>query len=251
MRVLVLADVHANEEALRAVLAHARQHAVDAALCLGDVVGYGPRPVECIELLREARVLTVMGNHDRDAAGTSEAAPGTRASARLVLEWTRTVLRDEHRAWLLDLPRRAIPDDALVGVHGCYLNPSHITGYVTSTMMEANLRAILEAPDLPKVGLCGHTHQPNASWLTKTDEVVERTPTERVEWPASARAVLVNPGSVGQPRDRDPRASYAVLDVARRFVEVHRVPYAIERTIAALNQAGLPPELGERLKEGA
>lgn len=248
MRIAVFSDVHGNLPALEAVLEEIERLAPDRILCLGDLVGYGAEPAACIRTVRAAADVVILGNHDRDTL-SAQAAPGTHSLARLTQAWTREQLTPEDLFYLESLPHRVLEPCGLVAVHGCYLNDVHVTGYVTSTMLPDNLEAVAAREGWPRVALCGHTHTPLCGWLLGSD-CLEPKIRGRLTWPARARAVLVNPGAVGQPRDGDPRAAFALLDLARRSVEIHRVPYDVDRAVAALRHAGLPASLGERLREG-
>jgi len=247
MAVAVIADVHANLPALEAVLDAIEGLGLTRVVCLGDLVGYNAEPAACIAHIRGRCELVVAGNHDRELA-REEQGNGTRAVARRVLAWTRAALDDDARAWLAALPSHVVTD-ALVAAHGAYLSDVFVSGYVTSTMLEENLRAIAARPGWPTVALCGHTHVSMLGWWDGV-ETTERRGTEGERWSPRARAVLANPGSVGQPRDGDPRAAFGVLDVEARTFTVHRVAYDVDRACAALAAAGLPDELGARLREG-
>lgn len=247
MRVAVIADVHANAPALEAVLAAIAACDAERLVCLGDVVGYNAEPRACVARVRAAADVTVAGNHDVDVVRAGSAA-GTSAHARFVRDWTREQLDQDDLAWLAARPFIA-SESGLVAVHGCYLNPSHYSGYVTSTMLETNLRAVAQHPEWPRVALCGHTHVPMCGWLT-ADGCAEPRFDGRLRWPASARAVLINPGAVGQPRDGDPRAAFALVDPEEQSAELRRVEYDVERSVRMLRSAGLPDALGERLREG-
>ena len=247
MRIAVIADVHANLSALDAVLATIEDEAPDLVVCLGDLVGYNAEPREVTEAVRARCDIVVAGNHDASVAKEIEAL-GTNGPARRAQEWTRSNLDQGALGYLAALPAIAIEDD-FVAVHGCYLNPRHITGYVTSTMVGTNLEAVAGNPGWPTVALCGHTHIPLAGWLAR-GEVVEPPPGVDIAWPDSADAVILNPGSVGQPRDRDPRASFMVVDLARRHAGWRRVEYDIDATCRTIAEAGLPAILAERLREG-
>lgn len=248
MRVAVLADVHANRPALEAVLGALEGTGCDRVLCLGDMVGYHAEPTECVRRIRQVADAGVMGNHDW-AAVRGEAAAGTNEHARHVMGWTRARLPEDCRDYIVSRPACHLDPAGMVLAHGCYLNEVFHRGYATSTMLEANLRAIEANPHWPKVALCGHTHMPLCGWI-EGGEVRESTLREPLTWPVDAAAVLINPGSVGQPRDADPRAAFGVIDLERRRVEVHRVPYDVEETIGALDRAGFARELGARLREG-
>jgi diadenosine tetraphosphatase ApaH/serine/threonine PP2A family protein phosphatase len=247
MRIALIADVHANLAALVAVLKRVREQAPDACVCLGDLVGYNAEPAECIDLLRDAEVAIVAGNHDLDVA-TGGRASGTAAVAAIAQEWSRGALGDRHRAFLAGLPRSLVPADGVKAIHGSFLNDHHTSGYVTSTMLADNLFALRDRW-ASRVGMCGHTHVPMVGWLAG-DSLCEPRPTDEIVWPAGADAVLVNPGSVGQPRDGDCRASFAIVDLARRAVRFERVPYDLSATVRAIGRAGLPRVLADRLREG-
>jgi diadenosine tetraphosphatase ApaH/serine/threonine PP2A family protein phosphatase len=248
MRVAVIADVHANAPALEAVLEAASHSGIDALVCLGDIIGYNAEPAACVEAVRQAADVVVAGNHDVDTV-RSEAGAGTNSEARCVLEWTRRQLGPPELDYLSCLPAIVVVPGAFVAVHGCYLNGIHYSGYVTSTMLATNLRAIAAHGDWPRLALCGHTHVPMCGWLDG-DDCAEPTFEGTLRWPADAAAVLLNPGSVGQPRDGDPRAAFAVLDLEAGSVELRRVPYDVERAVQAIRHAGLPDSLTERLRSG-
>lgn len=246
MRIAVIADVHSNLPALTAVLDAIAEHAVDITICLGDLVGYNAEPGPCIERVREACDVVVAGNHDRDCLHTPQA--GTGKSARLALDWTRDQLDASQREYLAALPALAMAD-RWVAAHGSYLSDIYVSGYVTSTMLEKNLMAIAAREAWPTLALCGHTHVPLLGWWNGVT-VHEDNMRAPAHWPRDARSVLVNPGSVGQPRDGDPRAAFAVIDFEARRVESHRVEYDIDATCAAIERAGLPLEHAARLREG-
>jgi diadenosine tetraphosphatase ApaH/serine/threonine PP2A family protein phosphatase len=247
MRMAVLADLHANLAALEAVEAAIAEATPDLVLCLGDLVGYNAEPADCVARAREAGWTVVAGNHDRDVVGERPAL-GTSGAARQVQEWTRAQLGEGDLRYLDRLPVRVLEPELFVAVHGCYLNSTHISGYVTGTMLEENLRAVL-AQGWPRLAFCGHTHVPLCGWLDDGGCTEARLVSE-VIWPAKASAVLVNPGSVGQPRDGDSRASFAIVDLEARRVTLRRVAYDLERTVRAVLAAGLPASLADRLRAG-
>ncbi|MFW5877116.1 MAG: metallophosphoesterase family protein [Myxococcota bacterium] len=248
MTTAVLADVHANLPALESVLAEVEASGAERVLVLGDVVGYGASPAECVERVREAADGAVMGNHDFASLGGGY-QPGTHEAARRALQWTRSRLDVSARRFLSSLPACSV-DLGMVMAHGCFLNENaYYRGYTTSTTLGRNLEAVARHPEWPSVAVCGHTHVPMCAWLAD-DEAVEASPFHRVTWPEDAQAVLINPGSVGQPRDGDPRAAFALVDVDRRTVELRRVPYDVGRAAAMVTAAGLPDELARRLWRG-
>jgi len=249
MRLAVIADVHSNLAALEAVMGSVEREGADAVVCLGDVVGYNAEPGACVERVRElAGTRTVLGNHD--VASCRDLPPlGTSSSARAVQEWTRGRLAATHKSWLDGLPRRLVDPSGFVAVHGCFINETHYNGYVTGTMLEENLQAIATREEWPKLGLCGHTHAPMCGWIRR-GALEERRLHEPVDWPDNAEAVLLNPGSVGQPRDGDPRAAWLFVDTGARRALLHRVAYDLERTLRAIRGEGLPEEHALRLQEG-
>ena len=246
MRIAVISDVHANLPALEAVLEALVADRHDLLVCLGDLVGYNADPEPSVRLLLERADVVVAGNHDRDLS-REQPASGTHSVARLVQRWTRDELSDESLRAIEALPP-IHTTDIFTAVHGCYLNRIHVTGYVTPTMLGPNLHAVAAEETWGKVAFCGHTHVPMVGWL-EADVHHERDP-RCARWPSTARAILVNPGAVGQPRDGDPRASYAIVDTEAREAGIRRIAYDVERAARAIRDAGLPDELAARLSEG-
>jgi diadenosine tetraphosphatase ApaH/serine/threonine PP2A family protein phosphatase len=239
MRIAVLSDIHANVPALDAVLADAGD--LNGIWHLGDVVGYGPDPDGVVARLRERAAVGVRGNHDAAAAGGSE-IDWFNPDARRAMEWTRTTIAPATIEWLRGLPeRRTI--DAFELVHGSPREP--LWEYVTSPSIARDSLAVLHEP----IGLHGHTHIPVA-FVEDGDRVERFSPRDGSTLDLRGRRALVNPGSVGQPRDGDPRASYLILDAAAASVEWRRVEYDIESVQAAMRDAGLPGFLVSRLSIG-
>ena len=243
MRVLLLSDIHANIVAFDAVLAHAREY--DAVWCLGDVVGYGPAPNECVEKLRPLNPLCLAGNHDWGVLGKIKLAEFN-DNAQRALIWTRANLKPENLAWLNQLtPNIILPEYELTLVHASPREP--IWEYIDSLELAA---ANMEYFDTPQC-LFGHTHVPLAFYQSPTEHrvIALRLPEHR-SFELEAK-MLVNPGSVGQPRDGDPRTAYAILDLDTRSLTHERVEYDIAATQAAMAQVGLPRRLIQRLAYGA
>jgi diadenosine tetraphosphatase ApaH/serine/threonine PP2A family protein phosphatase len=239
MRIAVLSDIHANIRALDAVLEAAG--VVDAIWHLGDVVGYGPDPDSVVERLRDAGAVGVRGNHDAAAVGGSE-IDWFNPEARRAMEWTRRRIRPSTREWLSALPERRSLDGCEL-VHGSPREP--LWEYVTSgPVARANLALLTE-----RIGLHGHTHIPVA-WIEDDDRLDLVGPGRESSLDLHGRRALVNPGSVGQPRDGDPDASFMVLDPEAGTVTWHRVPYDVAAVQAAMREAGLPPSLVGRLAVG-
>ena len=248
MRIAVIADIHGNAQALDAVLAKIREAGPDLTVCLGDIVGYGANPGYCIARLRETTEVVVAGNHDKDISNGAS-SPGTNPIARLLQDWTRHNLNEEELHYLSELPNRVVDSEEFVAVHGCYLNDVHVTGYVTSTMLETNLHSIADREEWPALAFCGHTHIPLCGWIDRGTFIEQKLKTP-IQWSARAQAVLINPGSVGQPRDGDPRAAFALIDTRQCTAEVIRIDYDIKGAARAIEISGLPMILAERLHQG-
>jgi predicted phosphodiesterase len=239
MRIALLSDIHANLVALDAVLGSLGS--VDAVWHLGDVVGYGPEPDGVVERLRSANASGVRGNHDAAAVGGSE-IDWFNPDARAAMEWTRLAINPKTKAWLAALPERRV-DGEFTLVHGSPRNPTW--EYVTSIpVARANLSALETT-----FGLHGHTHVPVV--FRQDDGRVEVvSPVAGSKLSLDARPALINPGSVGQPRDGDPSASYAVIDTTARTCTWHRVAYDVATVQASMSSLRLPPRLVDRLSFG-
>lgn len=238
MRIAVLSDIHSNLVALDAVLAHLGS--VDAIWQLGDVVGYGPDPDGVVARLAEVGAVGVRGNHDAAAVGGSE-IEWFNPDARAAIEWTRTRISASTRAWLESLPERLVETDYTL-VHGSPREP--LWEYITSSpVARANLSFVTT-----RFALHGHTHLPIV-WAEEDGRIVSIAPGDGSTFTLDGRALL-NPGSVGQPRDGIPESSCMVIDSDRDLVTWHRVPYDIETVQAAMRDAGLPSRLVERLSYG-
>jgi predicted phosphodiesterase len=241
LRVAVLSDVHSNVHALEAVLADADASGVDEIWCLGDVVGYGPKPNECVALLRERAAVCLAGNHDLVVVGRIPvvAFAGEAAAAA---RWTQEVLEDEARAFLDGL--EAHGERAGVALyHGS--GRDHVWEYVLSAEVAA---ATLRLTDAQLV-LVGHSHLALEVELTETGTRGGGAPAgTRLELGGVRR--LLNPGSVGQPRDGDPRAGWLEIDVSSGWATFRRTEYPVERTQTEMRAAGLPEVLAARLEHG-
>lgn len=239
MRIAVLSDIHANLEALNAVLDAAGD--VDGVWHLGDVVGYGPEPDAVVERLRTIGAIGVRGNHDAAAVGGSE-IEWFNPDARRAMEWTRTTISAATRARLDALPQTVRNGDCTL-VHGSPREP--IWEYVTSVpVARANL-AVLAS----RVGLHGHTHVPVA-FVEQDGRIDVVSPGDGSVLELRGRRALVNPGSVGQPRDGDPRSSFLILDTGADTVTWHRAAYDVAPVQAAMRAVGLPASLAARLRVG-
>ncbi|MEO0558679.1 MAG: metallophosphoesterase family protein [Bacteroidota bacterium] len=232
MRLAILSDLHANLEATEAVLAEAETRNVDAVLCLGDVVGYGPNPSETVELVRARCDQTILGNHDAAVALNAEmqVLPKDGQSAAKLHQ---ALLSDDQLDWLASLPYTAI-------VHGATLAhaaPDHPEAWPRLDSFAA-LQAQFSAFDTD-ICFVGHSHKPAV--VSNSLGVFQVRPGHRY---------LIDVGSVGQPRDHDPRAAFAMYDTDACTVDVVRVHYDVARTASKIVRRGLPPNLAERLRRG-
>jgi predicted phosphodiesterase len=239
MRIAVLSDIHANLPALDAVLTALGP--VDAVWHLGDVVGYGPQPDEVVGRLEGLGAVGVRGNHDA-AALDPEMAEWFNPDARRAIEWTAGRIGAATRAWLGALPDRR-ESEGLTLVHGSPRDP--IWEYV---MTASEARANLAAFGTPHL-VHGHTHIPIA-FRADGGRMETLGPRDGTTLTLDDRRVLANPGSVGQPRDGDPRASAMILDTATSTLTWRRVAYPIAVTQAKMRVAGLPTRLVARLEHG-
>jgi len=241
MRYGVVADIHANLAAFEAVLADMGD--VDALWCLGDLVGYGPDPNECIELLRRHDHLCVMGNHDMAAIGQLDTADFNPEAAQAI-SWTSSRLSEHSRLYLAALPERLVAGPFTL-VHGSPRSP--IWEYITNEMRAAANFDQFATPAC----LVGHTHVP-ALYLQPSpgESILARVPGPGDSVEVGRARLIANPGGVGQPRDGDPRAAYAIYDTDSGILEWHRVEYPIRVTQQRMRDLGLPRRLIERLAFG-
>lgn len=227
MKIGVISDIHSNSVALGAVLQHSEIQSADAVYCAGDLVGYYSRPNEVVNKIRRENIFSVKGNHDKAVA---EATPSSfSVYAKRAADWTRRKLTSDNLAFLDSLPvriRKFVGSRDLLVVHGSPKNP--FTEYIyQEDVDELFLDFYFDVP--PEVVVLGHTHQPFVKKVNDT--------------------LVVNPGSVGQPRDRDPRASFGIIDLDSLSSEIFRVEYDIDE-IAKDTAKELPKALGDRLYEG-
>jgi diadenosine tetraphosphatase ApaH/serine/threonine PP2A family protein phosphatase len=248
MRVLVFSDVHANVTALDAVLEDAARRtpagtAIDAYWYLGDLVGYGPDPNECVQRIRTLpNLVALIGNHDQAALGLLPLSRFNR-EARLAAEWTREVLLEENRGFLQALPSQVVVEEFTLA-HGSPRQPiwEYILDYHTADM---NFDAFPT-----DYCLVGHSHIPLQFHRNSASTYPEALPVRWQEAAPLEPRMILNPGSVGQPRDMDPRAAYALLDTEARTWECRRIAYDIEAVQRRIQEAGLPPRHAERLAIG-
>ena len=232
MRTAVISDIHGNLEALSAVEQSISAEKADRIVCLGDIVGYGADPGRCIDRIRSICSVVVLGNHDAAAVEPS-LADRFSSMAASAISWTREVLSQDHLTYLRGLPLSS-SDGELLFVHASPLDPAQWTYIVDAMDARMAMSAFSES-----VCFIGHTHQP----------AVFRDRRARGELRRGER-VIINVGSVGQPRDGQPEASYGVFDDARWEYRNVRVPYDVESAVRKIREAGLPSRLADRLTIG-
>ena len=243
-RCLVVADIHSNLAAFDAVLQDARCHGgFDELWVLGDIVGYGPDPAGCIGRVREHAHVCVAGNHDLGVVGSIEVSAFNSDAARACL-WTRTVLDSGDIGFLEDLPLTMVRSGFLL-VHGSPRAP--VWEYVFSALqVKEVMRGVRDARHV----LVGHTHSPSLFVVSEDGNAGSYRVEDGMVVALDAARLLINPGAVGQPRDGDPRAAYAVYDDATGSVSFHRVEYDVDAVDDAMRSHGLPAWLGSRLHVG-
>ena len=245
MKYLILSDIHSNREALRAVLSYVKRKHWEKVVFLGDLVGYGADPNHTVDMLRRLRPLvTIRGNHDKVCSGIENGELFNRIALEAAM-WTRKKLTRSNLQWLRKLPQGPlVVDDAFAIAHG---TPIDEDAYIFGEIEALNVFRRTEAP------LCffGHSHFPVIFGLSPeaVQTVLTVPPVFRFRLQPGVR-YLVNPGSVGQPRDGNPRASFATYDDETRTVTVYRVPYRLERAQERILEAGLPRPLADRLALG-
>jgi predicted phosphodiesterase len=239
MKYAVISDIHANFDALEAVLADIDAIGVDRIVCLGDVVGYGSQPRECVAALRKRNVLTIAGNHDYAAIGKTN-INYFNAYAKEATLWTRKVCTEEDKDWLKSLALVEYLEGFTI-VHGTLYAPE-LFDYILTTYDAYLSLQLLETP----VCFLGHSHVPiNFVW----EEMISFNYEKEIRLRPGMK-MLVNVGSVGQPRDDNPRACYAIYDREEQVIQIRRIEYDVEAAARKIREAGLPPALGERLKVG-
>ncbi|HEY8770763.1 MAG TPA: metallophosphoesterase family protein [Thermoleophilaceae bacterium] len=242
MRIALLSDVHGNLPALRSVLKDVRGSEADQVWCLGDLVGYGAEPDGCVELVREACDVCLAGNHDLVVTGDIDIADFS-SNAAAAARWTQENIAEEALAFLRELkPEDPAREPGLY--HASPRDP--VWEYVLSTWQALECMEEME----PRVGAVGHSHVALFFHSNGDAEVGGAVAPAGTELDLSTGRWLINPGAVGQPRDGDPRAAWLLLDTDTWTAAWRRVEYPIDEAARAIEQAGLPTVLGERLYAG-
>jgi predicted phosphodiesterase len=246
MKYLILSDVHANKEAFAAVLAHVKRKPWDKVVFLGDLVGYGANPNQAVDMMRGIKksFVGIRGNHDKVCAGVEDGEMFNRIALQAAM-WTRNKLTASNLKWLKSLPQGPlVVDDAFAISHG---TPIDEDAYIFGEIEALN---VFRQTDF-EVCFFGHSHFPVVFALTPDaiTTVLTAAPSFRYKLQGGAR-FLINPGSVGQPRDGNPLASFAIYDTDSRVVTIHRVAYPLQNAQRKILDAGLPRPLADRLAIG-
>ncbi len=245
-RVAILSDIHSNLAALEAVLAAIEREQVEQILCCGDIIGYGPYPAQCIHLLQEVDACVVQGNHDAAVAGQLDLHSFASGGAQSAVEWTATTISDKERNWLVELPL-IVQTDHYVLFHGSLRDP--LWEYITTPL--AAYAAFMEMER--EIAFFGHSHRSGVFLFRKAHpKVVYQPGGEKRLRLEKKTQYLINPGSVGQPRDSDPRAAFAIAELTDddKWVQFYRIDYDIEQTRRAIIAAHLPRSNADRLLHG-
>lgn len=238
---VIISDIHANLEALEAIKDEIERVSPDKILCLGDIVGYGASPCECIEITRRLAAVTVAGNHDCGVTGLTDITYFNRY-AREAIIWTSRSLDSEMAEYLRQLPLSHAEGQDLRIVHATPRDPGRWNYIFT------HQQAMDEFESFPeKICFVGHSHQPGIFELVDSETIIMNSDHVKIR---DGRRYIVNVGSVGQPRDGDPRACLCLYDVEAGEVTIKRVTYDIEGAQAKIKEAGLPPVLANRLSWG-
>jgi predicted phosphodiesterase len=240
-RIAIFSDIHGNLEALKAILADMEEQSVQEKLCLGDVVGYGPDPAKCLELVRELGCPVVQGNHDQGCIESNE-DPSFNTYAKAGLEHARKQLNEEEKEFLIHLPMK-IEDDGFTAVHAS-LYDKEPWFYICN---KNDVACHFDRQAQP-VCFCGHTHKP-AVWRQTKGKVQELPSTPPFILDPGAK-YLINVGSVGQSRTLNPDACYVIFDTKAQGIEYRFVPYDFKKTQKKIIRVGLPRYLAQRLALG-
>jgi len=241
LRIAIISDIHANLPALQAVFSQIDREKIDKTICLGDVVGYGPNPNDCMDLVRERCEVILMGNHDYACIYKPEMFFFNHF-ARQAIEYTLTIIKEKHLEFINGLPFRHSEDDLLF-VHA---NPLRPEGWEYILSID---EAIYYFPKFSEqICFIGHSHLPTI-FIKREKSGFSLLEQREISLENNCR-YIINVGSVGQPRDGNPAASFGIVDLKKRDFEIVRVAYDIEETIARMEEAGLPAFLAQRLRTG-
>ena len=240
MKFAILSDIHSNLDALQVVLEHAQSQKCTHYVCLGDVVGYGPNPKECLSIVRSFDCPVVMGNHDEYCAGEMDLT-GFNPMAADAIKWTRNQLTEEERSWLRNLKYIRNVESFTI-VHATLDLPEK-WAYVFDKLAAAS------SFNYQHTSVCfnGHTHVPIA--FVRSSAGIQGGLYSKIKIEVGKK-YFINVGSIGQPRDRNPKAAYVIFDLINNMIELHRLDYDIPAVQKKIHAAGLPQSLADRLSQG-
>lgn len=243
MKFGIVGDIHANLEALSTALSLLNEQQVDKIFCLGDIVGYNANPNECIELLLENNVVCISGNHDRFVSGKIDAV--IRPETRQVIEHTRELLTKDQMSFISSLPEEMRFEEIFFFVHG---SPRHKDEYINSLQIAKSNLQLLKR-EYPFTGICfyGHTHLPYVITSNRIETDIHNNTTFHLD---KYKMYLINPGSVGQPRDQCPLSSCAIFDVDNYSISYYRMQYEIANTQQKILDIGFSKKIADRLAKG-
>ncbi len=243
MLIGIMADLHSNIEATKAVLKALDDIGPERIICLGDIVGYNADPNAVIDIIRERTITRIIGNHDAIVSGLEDPSFFYSSKALVALEWHLEHVREDNRQWLAKAPKQAVFEEQFLAVHGA---PSDRDAYINDWLDAMREFAALDGTGT-RVCFFGHSHRPsifgeyNCVATTAKSSKLTLSPSNRY---------LINPGSVGQPRDHDPRAAFGLFDTEAMTFEFCRVEYDVASVARKVIAAGLPKKLAERLFKG-
>jgi predicted phosphodiesterase len=241
MRYALIGDIHSNLEAFTEVKRQLEKEEIDKYICLGDIVGYGANPKECIKIARKLFDCLIAGNHDWAAAGRFDASRFN-PYARQAVQWTEDILESEDKRFLRSLPLRMEIDDFEI-VHGSLYHPDEFNYILNEAEAEKSFNLMKT-----RLLFIGHSHAP-AILIKKNLKVIEQVPSSEIELDFENK-YIVNVGSVGQPRDGNPRACFCIFDEQKRTIQIKRLEYRVALTQEKIINAGLPHFLAVRLAGG-
>lgn len=242
MRIVLFSDIHGNLEALESFLYHIqKKENIDQLICLGDIVGYGANPNECVEEIRQLNCPTVIGNHDYVAVGKGDISYFNHFAREAIL-WTREQLNKENIKYLKNLPF-TYREDSYLTVHSSPQYPEKWKYIMTIDAAFSNMKYFNE-----QFCFIGHSHIP-CFFVMDKDGNCELSPHSKINYKPEHR-YLINVGSIGQPRDFNPKSSFILLDTDSHTIELKRTSYDIGKAQSKINKAGLPILLAQRLQDG-
>ncbi|MDQ7779530.1 MAG: metallophosphoesterase family protein [Planctomycetota bacterium] len=245
VRYAIVADIHSNVDALSAVMDSIAKDHVDRILCLGDIIGYNAAPAECLKMAMDHSVVCISGNHERFLTGATTIEPSVKKGTLDVLDWTKKTISPEQLEFITGLKRRSFVDNAYLMAHG---SPRHEDEYVLTTqVMRDNILYV--SNNFLGITVCflGHTHAPLVVAQGKLETHFHEDRTLPIE---DGKVYLINPGSVGQPRDGCPKAAYGVFDSGAKTMTIKRVDYDIAAAQKRVREAGFEERLAVRLAIG-